>query len=93
MGEEVKKASKIKSYPREEFMALMTNDKEEIFPASGANDWIENPTRFKLREAKYFLKQVHATYDDYLKNTTGENRDIFLFSLGAFFFRDTKYYW
>ena len=66
-------------------MALAKGGKDEIFPASGAKDWIENPTRFKLREAKYFFDQVQKTYQDYLKNTTDTNRDIFLFSLGAFF--------
>ena len=83
MDEEVKKASK--SYPLEEFTALMTNGKEEIFPDSGAKDWIENPTRFKLREAKYFFSQAEKTYNDYLENDTDQNRDILLFNLGAFF--------
>lgn len=83
MDEEAKKASK--SYSLEEPTALMTSGKEEIFPASGAKDWIENPTRFKLREAKYFFLQVEKTYNDYLKIDTDQNRDTFLFNLGAFF--------
>ena len=69
----------------EELTALLMSGKEEIFPASGAKDWIENPTRFKLRETKFFFYQVEKTYNDYLKNDTDQNRDIFLFNLGAFF--------
>ena len=74
-----------KTYPLEEILACTKSDSEDIFPSSGANDWIENPTRFKLGEAKYFYKQLEEKYNDYLENYTDKNRTIFLFSLGAFF--------
>lgn len=74
-----------KTYSLEEILDCTKKDSEDIFPLSEANDWIENPTRFKLREAKYFYKQVEKTYHDYLESDTDKNRDIFLFNLGAFF--------
>lgn len=74
-----------RSYTLEEILSLTEKDSSNIFPADGARDWIENSTRFKLREAKYFFSQVEKTYKDFLENDTDRNRDIFLFNLGAFF--------
>lgn len=51
----------------------------------GAKDWIQNPTRFKLREAKYFLDKARLAYTTYKEDTTDENRDVLLFSLDSFF--------
>lgn len=73
-----------KTYTLEEILALQSKG-EEIPPASGARDWIDNPTRFKLREAKHFLNAAHREFTNYLQNTTDENRDDLLFSLSAFF--------
>ena len=84
MADGVKK-DQPKTYQLEEILARTKSDNVDIFPASGAKDWIENPTRFKLREARYFLEQVQKTYREYLKNDIDKNRDIFLFNLGAFF--------
>ena len=72
------------TYPLEMIETITRNNKNEISP-SGAKDWIENPTRFKLREAKYFLDIAREAYRIYKKSTTDENRDNLLFSLGAFF--------
>jgi hypothetical protein len=74
----------IKAYALDELLAKSKNSKEEIPLASGAEDWIDNPTRFKLREAKHFLNIVHNEYATYLNNTTDKNRDTLLFSLSAF---------
>jgi|SRR5271157_2678167 len=74
-----------KTYSLEEILARTKNDSEDIFPASEANDWIKNPTRFKLREAKYFYKQIDGRYSDYLEDDSDKNRAILLFNLGAFF--------
>lgn len=51
---------------------------------TGGMDWIENPTRFKLKETKYFLDKVLRAYVEYVKETTDENRDELLFNLSAF---------
>jgi hypothetical protein len=69
MDDEVKKVVS-PTYPLEEILAQTTGDSENIFPEDSAKDWIENPTRFKLREAKYFFKQVEKAYSDYLNNDT-----------------------
>lgn len=52
--------------------------------ATGGRDWIENPTRFKLKETKYFLDKVSQAYVVYIRETTDENRDELLFNLSAF---------
>ncbi len=54
-------------------------------PPDGPKDWIDNPTRFKLKEARYFFDQATAAHNEYVGNTTDENRNLLLFSLGAFF--------
>ncbi len=84
MDDEEKKVVS-KTYRLEDLLAHMTSGSEDLFPEDGAKDWIENPTKFKLREAKYFLCQAKKSYTDYLKNDVDKNRDIFLFNLGAFF--------
>jgi hypothetical protein len=48
-------------------------------------DWKQNPTKFKLREAKYFLDKAKEAYSIYIGNNTAENRDVLLFTLDAFF--------
>jgi len=53
MDEDVRKPSK--AYTLDDLLALTKNSGDNISPASGAKDWIENPTRFKLREARHFL--------------------------------------
>lgn len=73
-----------KTYTLDEILALSKSSGEEIPPASGARDWIDNPTRFKLREAKHYLNIAHREYTNYINNTTNENRDNLLFSLSAF---------
>lgn len=73
-----------KTYTLEEILALSKSNSEEIPPASGARDWIENPTRFKLREAKHHLNTANCEHMNYLQTTTDENRDNLLFSLSAF---------
>lgn len=82
MVEKEKIASK--TYTHDEIKALLKNTKEEIPPASGARDWKDNPTRFKLREAKHFLNIAHYEYTKYINFTTNENRDTLLFTLSAF---------
>jgi hypothetical protein len=77
MADEVEKEQP-KTYSLEEILARTKSNSLDIFPTSGAKDWIENPTRFKLREAKYFFEQVQKTYHDYLNNDIAKNRDILL---------------
>jgi hypothetical protein len=74
-----------KTYTFKELLEILKRGKEEIPPASGARDWLDNPTRFKLREAKHHLNIAHREYMIYLRTTTYDNRDNFLFSLSAFF--------
>jgi len=50
-----------------------------------STDWIQNPTKFKLREAKYFLDKAKEVYSAYVGDNTAENRDALLFVLDAFF--------
>lgn len=83
MDERAKETTK--TYTKDDLIARTKNNKNEISPKSGAKDWIENPTRFKLREAKYFLDKAQKAYTTYFVDTTDENRDNLLFSLGAFF--------
>ena len=74
-----------KTYTLDDLKAgLSKGRKEEMSPASGARDWRDNPTRFKLREAKHFLDIAHSAYANYVKNTTEDYRDTLLFSLSAF---------
>lgn len=73
-----------KTYTLEEILPILNGNSEEMPPAFGARDWIENPTRFKLREAKHFLSIAHYEYMRYIQTTTEKNRDNLLFSLSAF---------
>jgi hypothetical protein len=73
-----------KTYKLEDIIDRTRNDRRKLSPCSGAKDWIENPTRFKLREAKHFLDKSQEDFEAYLSDTTDENRDILLFDLGAF---------
>jgi len=77
MAEEVKKS---KSWNLDELLA-MTRDDSQI---TVGREWRENPTRFKLKETKYFLDQVCHAYTEYIRKTTDENRDVLLFNLSAF---------
>jgi hypothetical protein len=54
-------------------------------PVAGGRDWRENPTRFKLIEATYFLDNACEAYQTYKAASTDENRDILLFNLSAYF--------
>lgn len=74
----------LETYPLDELLARLNGNKEEIPPASGARDWIDNPTRFKLREAKHYLNISHYEYTKYINFTTNENHDTLLFTLSAF---------
>lgn len=58
---------------------------EKCRSSIGGMDWKENPTRFKLKEVKYFLDKVSHAHTEYVRETTDENRDILLFNLSAFF--------
>lgn len=73
----------IKTITMDDLIARTKN--KEVSPTYGAKDWIENPTRFKLREAKFFLDKAYQAYKSYVLDTTDKNRDNLLFSLGAFF--------
>ncbi len=74
-----------KTYTMDDLIAHTKNNEIETLSTSGAKDWIENPTRFKLREAKYFLDKARKAYTTYVVATTDKNRDALLFSLDAFF--------
>jgi hypothetical protein len=58
---DVVKKEQPKTYPLKEILERTKSDNVDIFPASGAKDLIENPTRFKLRETRYFFEQVQKT--------------------------------
>ena len=79
-----KEKVKLKTYNQDEISALSESSGEEIPHTPGPRDWRDNPTRFKLREAKYYLNVAHHKYTNYINDTTYENRDSLLFSLSAF---------